>query len=56
MQCANDSLDIHDSSVSAEQLIMFVNSPLSMCGYCTQPDEFDWEVKTNPEEKDWVIN
>lgn len=56
IQCANDSLDIYDSSVSTEQLIKFVNSPLSMCGYCTQPDEFDWEVKTKPEEKDWVIS
>lgn len=55
IEAENDWLDIYNKDLTTNSLIEFVNSPLGMCGYCVQPDEFDWESKPCQEESDWVI-
>ena len=55
VQTESGIINIHETEMTPAQIKQFLNTPNSVCRYCTEMEYFDWNANQQPALTDWIV-
>lgn len=55
IQNTGDVLSIDEDGIDDRKIIEFLNQPMDICRYCSEPEEFEWSCTEKASLSDWFV-